>query len=107
MITPTESDIGGSAITFDRLKEIIADCTGVDEERITPQASLVDDLGFDSLDLVEIVMAAEDAIGCFVEDEALEKIRTVQDAVLAIDAALAPSTTHKDPIPLSGGEDAA
>lgn len=73
--------------TFERLKDIITDRTGVDEI-ITPEALLVDDLDLDSLDLVEIVMAAEDAFGVMIDDEVLEKILTVQDAVSAIDATL-------------------
>lgn len=74
--------------TFERLKDIIKDLTGVDGSFITPEALLVDDLDLDSLDLVEIVMAAEDAFGVMIDDEVLEKILTVHDAVLAIDAAL-------------------
>lgn len=74
--------------TFERLREIIVDCAGVDPELITPEASIVDDLGFDSLDLVEAVMAAEDAFGVSLDDEVLEKIITVQDAVSAVDQAL-------------------
>jgi acyl carrier protein len=74
--------------TFERLKDIIIDRIGVDEALITPEALLVNDLGFDSLDLVEIVMAAEDAFAVMIDDEVLEKILTVHDAVSAIDAAL-------------------
>ena len=74
--------------TYERLKDIIIDRTGIDESAINPEALLVDYLDLDSLDLVEIVMHAEDAFGVMVDDEVLEKIVTVQDAVSAIDAAL-------------------
>jgi acyl carrier protein len=81
--------------TFERLKDIIVDRTGIDESTITPEALLVDDLGFDSLDLVEIIMAAEDAFGVMIDDEVLEKILTVHDAISTIDAALS-STPPQD-----------
>jgi acyl carrier protein len=82
--------------TYERLKDIIVDRTGVDEALISPEALLVDDLRFDSLDLIEIVMAAEDAFGVMIDDEVLEKILTVHDAVSAIDAALSSPTPPQD-----------
>lgn len=66
---------------FDRVKEIIVDQLGVDEEEVTPEASFVDDLGADSLDIVELVMALEEEFDLEIPDEDAEKIRTVGDAV--------------------------
>ncbi|MDI3538487.1 MAG: acyl carrier protein, partial [Bacillota bacterium] len=58
---------------FDRVKEIIVDQLGVDEEAVTPEASFVDDLGADSLDIVELVMALEEEFGIEIPDEDAEK----------------------------------
>ena len=65
----------------DKVKSIIVEQLGVDEEEVTPDASFVDDLGADSLDTVELVMAFEEAFDIEIPDEDAEKIRTVQDAV--------------------------
>jgi acyl carrier protein len=64
----------------DRVKQIIVEQLGVDEAEVTPSASFVDDLGADSLDTVELVMAFEEAFDLEIPDEDAEKIRTVQDA---------------------------
>ncbi|MGC9573783.1 MAG: acyl carrier protein [Desulfobacterota bacterium U4-17] len=64
-----------------RLKEIIAEQLGVSEEEIVPEASFVDDLGADSLDLVELIMALEEEFDMEISDEDAEKIQTVQDAI--------------------------
>lgn len=66
---------------LDRVKEIIVDQLGVDEEEVTPQASFVDDLGADSLDIVELIMAFEEEFDLEIPDEDAEKISTVGDAV--------------------------
>ncbi|MDI3317195.1 MAG: acyl carrier protein [Bacillota bacterium] len=66
---------------FDKLKEIIVENLGVDEEKVTPDASFVEDLGADSLDTVELIMAFEEAFGLEIPDEDAEKISTVRDAV--------------------------
>ncbi|MDI3280904.1 MAG: acyl carrier protein [Bacillota bacterium] len=66
---------------FDRVKEIIVEQLGVDEEKVTPEASFVDDLGADSLDIVELVMALEEEFDLEIPDEDAEKITTVGDAV--------------------------
>jgi acyl carrier protein len=71
---------------FDRVKEIIVDQLGVDEEAVTPEASFVEDLGADSLDIVELVMALEEEFGIEIPDEDAEKIATVGDAVEYIKA---------------------
>ncbi len=69
----------------ERVKQIIVEQLGVDEAEVTPGASFVDDLGADSLDTVELVMAFEEAFEIEIPDEDAEKIRTVQDAVSYIE----------------------
>ncbi len=64
-----------------RVKKIIVDQLGVSEEEVKSDASFVDDLGADSLDTVEMVMAFEEEFGIEIPDEDAEKIRTVQDAI--------------------------
>lgn len=66
---------------FDKVKEIIVDQLGIDADKVTPEASFVDDLGADSLDLVELVMSLEEEYGIEVPDEDAEKIVTVNDIV--------------------------
>jgi len=70
----------------ERVKQIIVEQLGVDEGEVTPKASFVDDLGADSLDTVELVMAFEEAFEIEIPDEEAEKIRTVNDAVEYINA---------------------
>ena len=65
----------------ERVKQIIVEQLGVDEGEVTPTASFVDDLGADSLDTVELVMAFEEAFGMEIPDEDAEKITTVKDAI--------------------------
>ena len=65
----------------DRVKKIIVDQLGVEEETVTPEASFVDDLGADSLDTVELVMAFEKEFDIDIPDEEAEKLRTVGDAM--------------------------
>jgi acyl carrier protein len=69
----------------EKVKQIISEQLGVDEGEVTPSASFVDDLGADSLDQVELVMALEEAFDVEIPDEDAEKIRTVQDAIDYID----------------------
>lgn len=73
------------AATEERVKQIIVEQLGVDEAEVTANASFVDDLGADSLDTVELVMAFEEAFDIEIPDEDAEKIRTVQDAVTYIE----------------------
>ena len=70
----------------EKVKGIIVEQLGVDEEEVTPTASFVDDLGADSLDQVELVMALEEEFKLEISDEDAEKIKTVQDAVTYITA---------------------
>ena len=65
----------------ERMKQIIVEQLGVDEGEVTPSASFVDDLGADSLDTVELVMAFEEAFGIEIPDEDAEKIKTVGNAI--------------------------
>ena len=71
--------------TLEKVKKIIVEQLGVDEEEVTSKASFVDDLGADSLDTVELVMAFEEEFDIEIPDEDAEKITTVQDAVTYID----------------------
>jgi acyl carrier protein len=64
-----------------KVKQIIIDELGVDENEVTPNARFIDDLGADSLDTVELVMAFEEGFDIEIPDEDAEKIRTVQDAI--------------------------
>ncbi len=65
----------------EKVKSIIMEQLGVEEEEVTPAASFSDDLGADSLDQVELVMALEEEFNIEISDEEAEKIKTVQDAV--------------------------
>ncbi|MBX6351347.1 MAG: acyl carrier protein [Clostridia bacterium] len=71
---------------FNRIKKIIVEQLGVDESQVTPDSSFVDDLGADSLDIVELVMALEEEFGMEIPDEDAEKIATVGDAVRYIES---------------------
>ena len=73
------------AAVDEKVKQIIVEQLGVDEGEVTPNASFVDDLGADSLDTVELVMAFEEAFDIEIPDEEAEKIKTVQDAVSYIE----------------------
>ena len=65
----------------DRVKQIVVEHLGVDEAKVAVNASFIDDLGADSLDTVELVMAFEEEFGCEIPDNAAEKILTVEDAI--------------------------
>jgi acyl carrier protein len=71
--------------TFDRVKKVVVSQLEVAEEEVTPTASFVDDLGADSLDVVELVMGFEEEFDIEIPDEDAEKIATVGDAVAYID----------------------
>ena len=71
--------------TSDRVKKIVVEHLGVDAEKVPEEASFIDDLGADSLDIVELVMAFEEEFGVEIPDDAAEKITTVKDAISYID----------------------
>lgn len=70
----------------DRVKKIVVEHLGVEESKVTESASFIDDLGADSLDTVELVMAFEEEFGVEIPDDAAEKILTVKDAIDFIEA---------------------
>ena len=67
--------------TFDRVKKVLVEQLDVDEDAVTPTASIVDDLGADSLDVVEIIMGLEEEFDVEIPDEDAEKITTVQQII--------------------------
>ncbi len=69
-----------------RVKKVVIEHLGVDDDKVTDNASFIDDLGADSLDTVELVMAFEEEFNVEIPDDAAEKILTVQDAISFIDA---------------------
>ena len=71
--------------TADRVKKIVVEHLGVEADKVTMDASFIDDLGADSLDIVELVMAFEEEFGVEIPDDAAEKITTVGDAVKYIE----------------------
>lgn len=71
-----------------KIKQIIAEKLGVSEDKVIAQASFVDDLGADSLDQVELIMAFEDAFDIDIPDEDAEKMKTVKDAIEYLDSKL-------------------
>ncbi len=72
-------------MTFDKVRQIIAEHLGIDENTITENSKVIADLGADSLDIVELVMTIEDEFGVTVEEDDLQKIVTVGDIVNLID----------------------
>jgi len=69
----------------ERVKKIVVEHLGADESKVSDNASFIDDLGADSLDTVELVMAFEEEFGCEIPDDAAEKILTVKDAISYIE----------------------
>ena len=69
----------------ERVKKIVVEHLGVDESKVSDGASFIDDLGADSLDTVELVMAFEEEFGCEIPDDAAEKILTVKDSISFIE----------------------
>jgi len=82
------ADVKAKANVAEKIKQIVSEQLGVDEGEVTPTASFVDDLGADSLDTVELVMAFEEAFEMEIPDEEAEKIRTVQDAITYVEKKL-------------------
>ena len=77
---------GVNVVNFDKVKEIIVEQLGVDEKDVVTEASFIDDLGADSLDIVELIMALEEAFDLEIPDKDAEKIQSVGDAVEYIKA---------------------
>jgi acyl carrier protein len=75
----TRSKKENTAMTFDEMKKIVVDTLNCDEDKVTMEASLTEDLEADSLDAVELNMALEDACGVSIPDEELAKLKTVGD----------------------------
>lgn len=73
--------------TFDKVKAIVVEQLGVDEAEVTIDATFIDDLGADSLDIVELIMAFEEEFNVEIPDDVAEKIKTVKDTVEYIDSA--------------------
>ena len=71
--------------TFEKVKSIVVEQLGVDEKEVKMDAAYIDDLGADSLDIVELIMAFEEEFNTEIPDEVAEKIRTVKDAVELLD----------------------
>jgi acyl carrier protein len=83
--SPGRETLAGVAVPMseiaDKVKKIVVEHLGVEEAKVTPEASFIDDLGADSLDTVELVMAFEEAFGVEIPEDAAEKISTVKDAI--------------------------
>ena len=71
--------------TFEKVRDIVVEQLGVEADEVTIESTFIDDLGADSLDIVELIMAFEEEFGIEIPDEAAEKIKTVQDVVSYID----------------------
>lgn len=82
------------ASTFDRVKHIVVEQLGVSADEVSPESSFVDDLGADSLDVVELVMALEEEFGVEIPDEDAEKIATVGAAVKYIETHMSEHATE-------------
>ena len=72
---------GGELMIFEKVREIIVDQLGVEEDEVAIESSFIDDLGADSLDIVELIMALEEEFDLEIPDEEAEKITTVSDVV--------------------------
>ncbi len=71
---------------LEKIKKIVSEQLDVDPEQVVPEASFVDDLGADSLDLTELIMAMEDEFDLEIDDEEAQKLRTVQDVINYIES---------------------
>lgn len=76
-----ENNENNKEAIFDKVKEIIVDQLGVGEDEVTLESSFIEDLGADSLDIVELIMALEEEFGLEIPDDEAEKISVVNDAV--------------------------
>ncbi len=82
----SDTEVGGKVSLNPKIKDIIVEQLGVDPERVKPEASFIDDLGADSLDIVELVMAMEEEFDLEIPDEDAEKLKTVQDVTTYLSA---------------------
>ena len=71
--------------TFEKVRDIVVEQLGVEADEVAIESTFIDDLGADSLDIVELIMAFEEEFGIEIPDDAAEKIKTVQDVVTYID----------------------
>ncbi len=71
--------------TFEKVRDIVVEQLGAEADDVTMESTFIDDLGADSLDIVELIMAFEEEFSIEIPDEAAEKIKTVQDVVAYID----------------------
>ena len=71
--------------TFEKVRDIVVEQLGVEADEVAIESTFIDDLGADSLDIVELILAFEEEFGIEIPDEAAEKIKTVQDVVTYID----------------------
>ena len=85
LLTPMNSRGNKMSETADRVQKIVVEHLGVEADKVTQEASFIDDLGADSLDIVELVMAFEEEFGVEIPDDAAEKITTVGDATKYIE----------------------
>ncbi len=85
VVAASTGGVGMEALS-ERVNSIVTDQLGVDKESLSPEANLLDDLGADSLDVVELVMALEEEFGIEVPDDDVENIRTIRDIVKYIEA---------------------
>jgi acyl carrier protein len=76
-----KNEVGAMSDIGERVKKIVVEHLGVEPDKVTENASFIDDLGADSLDTVELVMAFEEEFGCEIPDDAAETILTVGDAI--------------------------
>ena len=82
--TPEQSGLTEEQ-TFEKVRDIVVEQLGVEADEVAIESTFIDDLGADSLDIVELIMAFEEEFGIEIPDEAAEKIKTVQDVVTYID----------------------
>jgi acyl carrier protein len=80
-VNPNQKESSVTAFSEDRVKEIIAKELEVEVKQLTPEAKFIEDLGADSLDIVELVMALEEEFGLDIPDEEADKLKTVGDAM--------------------------
>jgi len=78
--------MGGYMSVLEKIKTIVAEQLDVSQEQVVPEASFVDDLGADSLDLTELIMAMEDEFGLEIDDDKAQELRTVQDVISYVEA---------------------